>query len=170
MAEHGRDQRAVTQNDLIRLALHRLRKDLGAASRIKPEIVLATAKASKYKLTPPRTAGAAVPAAGWDVLTIVAAISVCSSGGSLPKRCDSGRRRTPVGAIGVRGLGEHDHELSCTIPNARRPMPIAVVRGPTSAGQCANSQAPVGCRMCSARFPMSATTAAIAISGSVYTT
>jgi hypothetical protein len=54
---------AVTQNDLIRLALHRLRKDLGAASRIKPESVLATAKASKYKLTPPRTAGAAVPAA-----------------------------------------------------------------------------------------------------------
>jgi hypothetical protein len=49
---------AVTQNDLLRLALHRLRKDLGAASRIKPETVLATAKASKYKLTPPRaTAG-----------------------------------------------------------------------------------------------------------------
>jgi hypothetical protein len=54
---------AVTQNDLIRLALHRLRKDLGAASRIKPETVLATAKASKYKLTPPRTAGAAATAA-----------------------------------------------------------------------------------------------------------
>jgi hypothetical protein len=46
----------VTQNDLLRLALHRLRKDLGAASRIKPETVLATAKASKYKLTPPRAA------------------------------------------------------------------------------------------------------------------
>jgi hypothetical protein len=55
---------AVTQNDLIRLALHRLRKDLGAASRIKPETVVATAKASKYKLTPPRTAaGAALSAA-----------------------------------------------------------------------------------------------------------
>jgi hypothetical protein len=54
---------AVTQNDLIRLALQRLRKDLGAASRIKPETVLATAKASKYKLTPPRTAAAAAPAA-----------------------------------------------------------------------------------------------------------
>jgi hypothetical protein len=54
---------AVTQNDLIRLALHRLRKDLGAASRIKPEAVLATAKASKYKLTPPRTGGALAPAA-----------------------------------------------------------------------------------------------------------
>jgi hypothetical protein len=54
---------AVTQNDLIRLALHRLRKDLGAASRIKPETVLATAKASKYKLTPPRTAAAAAPVA-----------------------------------------------------------------------------------------------------------
>lgn len=54
---------AVTQNDLLRLALHRLRKDLGAASRIKPETVLATAKASKYKLTPPRTAGAAAPSA-----------------------------------------------------------------------------------------------------------
>jgi hypothetical protein len=52
---------AVTQNDLIRLALHRLRKDLGAASRIKPETVLATAKASKYKLTPSRTAGVAAP-------------------------------------------------------------------------------------------------------------
>jgi hypothetical protein len=46
----------VTQNDLVRLALHRLRKELGAASRIKPETVLATAKASKYKLTPPRAA------------------------------------------------------------------------------------------------------------------
>ena len=45
---------AVTQNDLLRLALHRLRKDLGAANRIKPETVLATVKASKYKLTPPR--------------------------------------------------------------------------------------------------------------------
>jgi hypothetical protein len=47
---------AVTQNDLLRLALHRLRKELGAASRIKPEAVLATAKASKYKLTPPSAA------------------------------------------------------------------------------------------------------------------
>lgn len=55
---------AVTQNDLIRLAVHRLRKELGAASRIKPETVISTAKASKYKLTPPRAAGAAtVPVA-----------------------------------------------------------------------------------------------------------
>jgi hypothetical protein len=55
---------AVTQNDLIRLAVHRLRKDLGAASRIKPEAIVATAKASKYKLTPPRTAArVAVPVA-----------------------------------------------------------------------------------------------------------
>jgi hypothetical protein len=46
----------VTQNDLVRLALNRLRKELGAASRIKPEAVLATAKASKYKLTRPRAA------------------------------------------------------------------------------------------------------------------
>jgi hypothetical protein len=46
----------VTQNDLLRLALHRLRKELGAASRIKPDAVLAIAKASKYKLTPPRAA------------------------------------------------------------------------------------------------------------------
>jgi hypothetical protein len=46
----------VTQNDLLRLALHRLRKALGAASQIKPETVLATAEASKYKLTPPRAA------------------------------------------------------------------------------------------------------------------
>jgi hypothetical protein len=50
---------AVTQNDLIRLAVHRLRKDLGTASRIKPETIVATAKASKYKLTPPRTAAGA---------------------------------------------------------------------------------------------------------------
>jgi hypothetical protein len=54
---------AITQNDLIRLALHRLRKDLGAASRIKPETVLAAAKASKYKLTAPRTAGPAASSA-----------------------------------------------------------------------------------------------------------
>jgi hypothetical protein len=53
----------VTQNDLIRLALHRLRKDLGAAGRIKPETVLATAKASKYRLTSPRTATVAAPSA-----------------------------------------------------------------------------------------------------------
>ena len=53
----------VTQNDLLRLALHRLRKELGAANRIKPETVLATAKASKYKLTPPRAgAGKALSA------------------------------------------------------------------------------------------------------------
>ena len=51
---------AVTQNDLIRLAVHRLRKDLGAASRIKPETVVATAKASRYRLTPPRAAAGAV--------------------------------------------------------------------------------------------------------------
>ena len=50
---------AVTQNDLIRLAVHRLRKELGAANRIKPETIVATAKASKYKLTPPRTAAGA---------------------------------------------------------------------------------------------------------------
>jgi hypothetical protein len=55
---------AVTQNDLIRLAVHRLRKELGAASRIKPETITASAKASKYKLTPPRTAaGATLPVA-----------------------------------------------------------------------------------------------------------
>jgi hypothetical protein len=55
---------AVTQNDLIRLAVHLLRKDLGAASRIKPEAVAATAKAPRYKLTPPRVAaGVAVSVA-----------------------------------------------------------------------------------------------------------
>jgi hypothetical protein len=55
---------AVTQNDLIRLAVHRLRKELGAASRIKPETVVATARASKYKLTPPRAAaGTTLPIA-----------------------------------------------------------------------------------------------------------
>jgi hypothetical protein len=54
---------AVTQNDLVRLAVNRLRKELGAASRIKPETIIATAKASKYKLTPPRT----VPSAALSV-------------------------------------------------------------------------------------------------------
>jgi hypothetical protein len=49
----------VTQNDLLRLALTRLRKELGAASRIKPESVVATARASRYKLTPPRVAAGA---------------------------------------------------------------------------------------------------------------
>jgi hypothetical protein len=53
----------VTQNDLLRLALHRLRKELGAATRIKPEAVVATAKASKYKLTPPRGVAVAAPSA-----------------------------------------------------------------------------------------------------------
>lgn len=53
----------VTQNDLLRLALHRLRKELGVASRIKPEAVIATAKASKYKLTPPRSAPSTKPPA-----------------------------------------------------------------------------------------------------------
>jgi hypothetical protein len=42
--------------------LQRLRQELGAASRIKPETVLATAKACEYKLTALRTASAAVPA------------------------------------------------------------------------------------------------------------
>lgn len=51
----------VTQNDLLRLALHRLRKELGAASRIKPEAVIATAKASRYKLTPPRATATTTP-------------------------------------------------------------------------------------------------------------
>jgi len=49
------DRAGVSQNDLIRLALQRLRKELGAANRIKPDAVLATAKASKYKLAAPRT-------------------------------------------------------------------------------------------------------------------
>jgi hypothetical protein len=52
----------VSQNDLIRLALVRLRKELGAASRVKPETVLAVAKASKYKLSP-APAGRAIRAA-----------------------------------------------------------------------------------------------------------
>lgn len=53
----------VTQNDLIRLALARLRKELGAASRVKPDTVLAAAKASKYKLSPARASGQSAPAA-----------------------------------------------------------------------------------------------------------
>jgi hypothetical protein len=53
----------VTQNDLLRLALNRLRKDLGAATRLKPESVTETAKASRFKLTPPRVAAAIKPAA-----------------------------------------------------------------------------------------------------------
>ncbi|MGO9954801.1 MAG: hypothetical protein ACLP50_02280 [Solirubrobacteraceae bacterium] len=51
----------VSQNDLIRLALIRLRKDLGAASRVKPETVLAAAKDSKFKLTPARGSNQPAP-------------------------------------------------------------------------------------------------------------
>jgi hypothetical protein len=47
----------VSQSDLIRLAVVRLRKELGAASRVKPDAVLAAAKASKFKLSPPRASG-----------------------------------------------------------------------------------------------------------------
>ncbi len=70
---------AVTQNDLLRLALHRLRKDLGAASRIKPETVVATAKASKYKLTPPRVPAAKAPAAANSTATNGAATSTAAA-------------------------------------------------------------------------------------------
>jgi hypothetical protein len=75
---------AVTQNDLVRLAVHRLRKELGAASRIKPETIAATAKASKYKLTPPRTAA----------LSIARASSrVSGNGKATPAKTASGRTR-----------------------------------------------------------------------------
>jgi hypothetical protein len=70
---------AVTQNDLIRLAVHRLRKELGAASRIKPETIAETAKASKYKLTPPR-----------------ATASKPVSPAKKPSRASSGRKATPA--------------------------------------------------------------------------
>ena len=70
---------AVTQNDLLRLAFHRLRKDLGAASRIKPETVVATAKASKYKLTPPRVPAATAPAASKSTATNGAATSTAAA-------------------------------------------------------------------------------------------
>ncbi|MGP0049266.1 MAG: hypothetical protein ACLPZR_10540 [Solirubrobacteraceae bacterium] len=78
----------VTQNDLLRLALHRLRKDLGAASRIKPETVLATAKASKYKLTPPR-AGASTALSGPKA-------SSRASGHATPAKAAPRRRATPA--------------------------------------------------------------------------
>ena len=70
---------AVTQNDLLRLALNRLRKDLGAPSRIKPETVLATAKASKYKLTPPRVPAAKAPAASKSTATNGTATSAAAA-------------------------------------------------------------------------------------------
>jgi hypothetical protein len=40
-----------------RLAVVRLRKELGAVSRVKPDMVLAATKASKCKLSPPRAWG-----------------------------------------------------------------------------------------------------------------
>ena len=70
---------AVTQNDLVRVALNRLRKDLGAVSRIKPETVLAPAKASKYKLTPPRVATVKAPAAAKRTPTNRAATSAIAA-------------------------------------------------------------------------------------------
>jgi hypothetical protein len=57
------DKGGVSQNDLLRLGLHRLRKELGAANRIKPETVLAAAEASKYKLASPRAAAGRASAA-----------------------------------------------------------------------------------------------------------
>jgi hypothetical protein len=70
---------AVTQNDLLRLALNRLRTDLGAASRIKPDAVHATAKASKYKLTPPRVPAAKEPPASKSTATNGTATSAAAA-------------------------------------------------------------------------------------------
>jgi hypothetical protein len=77
---------AFTQNDLIRLAVHRLRKELGAASRIKPEAIVATAKASKYKLTPPRSAA--------DAALSVAKAQSRPSGNGKATRAKPAPRRT----------------------------------------------------------------------------
>jgi hypothetical protein len=86
---------AVTQNDLIRLAVHRLRKDLGAASRIKPEAVVATAKASRYKLTPPRVAvGAVVSVAKASSRVSGAAKATASKAPKAPKAPKAVARRT----------------------------------------------------------------------------
>jgi hypothetical protein len=73
---------AVAQNDHILLAVQRPRNELGATSRIKPATVIATAKASKYRLTPPRTAAG-------TTLSIAKAPSSASR---------TGRRRLPTPA------------------------------------------------------------------------
>jgi hypothetical protein len=57
------DKGGVSQNDLIRLGLHGLRKVLGAANRIKRDTTVAAAKASRYKLASPRAAAGKAPAA-----------------------------------------------------------------------------------------------------------
>ena len=61
----------------------------------------------------------------------------------------------------------HNVELSCTIPNARTPIPNAAVSGATITGQWADSQRSADRSVRSARSPMIAITTAIAISGRV---
>jgi hypothetical protein len=61
-------QGAVGQNDLLGVGVQRVRQELGAASRIKPEAIVATAQASGYQLASPpagadRRAAAAKPSA-----------------------------------------------------------------------------------------------------------
>ena len=57
------DKGGVSQNDLIRLGLHRLRKELEAANRKKRDTTVAAANASRYKLASRRAAGKAPAAA-----------------------------------------------------------------------------------------------------------
>ena len=80
---------AVSQNDLLRLGLQRLRKELGAASRIKPETIVATAKASGYKLASPR-AGAGKPTAAAKTRTPATPADETGSGSAV--RRPGGRR------------------------------------------------------------------------------
>ena len=54
------DKDGVSQNDLIRLGLHRLRKKL---DRKKRDTTVATAKASRYKLASRRAAAPKAPTA-----------------------------------------------------------------------------------------------------------
>ena len=110
----------VTQNDLLRLALNRLRKELGAASRVKPEAVIATAKASKYKLTPPRAAANTTPPAR----------RTSPKGPGTGKR----RRRKPLDAVVLAGLAPPEpHCRSAGAARRADRLTIASPRSPSCA-------------------------------------
>ena len=73
------DRGGVSQNDLIRLGLHRLRKELGAANRKKRDTTVAAAKASRYKLVSRRAAAGRAPAAAKMVSSATASEKTASA-------------------------------------------------------------------------------------------
>jgi hypothetical protein len=73
------DTGGVSQNDLIRLGLHRLRKELGAAHRKKRDTTVASANASRYKLASRRAAAGKAPASAKMTLPATASEKTASA-------------------------------------------------------------------------------------------